>query len=338
MSPLFPFFSPAIVRFFTKRPPCSAEPRRNRIGAFTARLNFNLASLHGIPALLLLLGIDVASAAPSAITISVSPTADCVINGQEGGSFAPVKCQYVVTTNRAWANVQISGIPPWLIASTTFGRTPLTLTLMLDQAYAAQQADGNYLAKITFSNVTSGAGSTTQKALLTITDLPPPPPPPTTMSLSYGGITRDVVGAGENLLADGRLDAEFAITLSESKTITKLTLSNGMGGVWDTVPSNGTWFLGITAAGGTGALLNTPTADANVSGMAFLAYAADAATPTYILPGMTMTVTAQFSDGGTATRSVVIPSTISPPRSGDYLVSNLGDVLTTNIGDRLVPY
>jgi len=165
----------------------------------------------------------------------VSPTADCVINGQEGGSFAPVQCQYVVTSNRKWANVQVSGIPPWLIPSTTFGRTPLTLTLMLDQAYAAQQLDGNYLATITFSNVTSGAGSTSQKALLTITDSPPPPPPPTTMSLSYNGMMRDVVGAGENL-TDGRLDAEFSIALSESKTITKLTMSNGVGGVWDTVP------------------------------------------------------------------------------------------------------
>jgi hypothetical protein len=333
VSPLFPFLNLA-----AQRPPRLAKPRRNQAGAFTTWLKFNLASLHGMPALLLLIGIDVAVAAPSAITISVSPTADCIINGQEGGSFAPVKCEYVVTTNRAWANVQVSGIPPWLIPSTKFGRTPLTLTLMLDQAYAARQADGNYLANITFSNVTSGAGSTTQKALLTITDSPPPPPPPTTMSLNYNGMTRDVVGPGENVLADGRLDAEFAIALSETKTITKLTLSNGVGGVWDTVPSNGAWFLGITAGGGTGVLLNTTTADLNTTGMVFLAYAADAATPTYILPGMTMTFTAQFSDGGTATSSVVIPSPVPSAPSTEYLLSNIGDVLTANSGSRLLRY
>jgi len=129
-----------------------------------------------LPVLLLLLSCGVAVADQSRLTISVSPTTDCVISGQRGGSFAPIECEYVVTTNHRWANVKVSGIPPWLISSTTFGRTPLTVTLALDQNYAAQQLDGNYSATITFSNITSSAGSTTHKALLTVTELPPPPP------------------------------------------------------------------------------------------------------------------------------------------------------------------
>jgi hypothetical protein len=266
----------------------------------------------------------------------VSPSADCVIAGQRGGAFAPIQCEYLVTTDRSWANVKVSGLPPWLIPSTTFGRTPLTVKLALDQTYAAQQLDGNYSATISFSNITGSAGSTTHKALLTVTVLPPPSPPPATILLTYNGRTRDLVGAGEQVPADGRADAEFGITLSVSKTITRLTLINGTGRVWDTVPFNSNWFLGVTDRSGTGVLLNTATANTNVTGTAFLAYAADNASPTYILPGMMMTLTAQFSDGATAKSSVVIPSTSPPPPAGEYLLSDIGQVLTTGTGDRLL--
>jgi hypothetical protein len=132
---------------------------------------------YGLPVLLLLLSLGVAVAAPEPITISLSPT-DCVISGQRGGPFTPIECGYVVTSDRAWANVKVSGIPPWLIPSTTFGRTPMTVTLALDQTYAAQQLDGNYSATISFSNITGSAGSTTHKALLTVTGLLPPPSDP----------------------------------------------------------------------------------------------------------------------------------------------------------------
>jgi hypothetical protein len=134
---------------------------------------------YGLPVLLLLLSLGVCVAAPAPITISVTPTA-CVISGQPGGSFAPPQCVYVVTADRDWANVGVSGIPPWLIASTTFGRTPLTVTLALDQSYAAQQLDGNYSATISFSNITGGAGSTKRGALLMVTELGLSPPPPAT--------------------------------------------------------------------------------------------------------------------------------------------------------------
>jgi hypothetical protein len=136
---------------------------------------------YGLPVLLLLLfSAGIAVADQRRITISVSPTTDCVVSGQQGGSFTPIKCEYVITTNHRWANVKVSGIPPWLVPSTTFGRTPLTVTLALDQTYAAHQQDGNYSARITFSNITSRAGSVTHKALLTVTgssSLPPDPSP-----------------------------------------------------------------------------------------------------------------------------------------------------------------
>jgi hypothetical protein len=137
-----------------------------------------LATRAGAVVLMLLLSAGIAVADHGSTAISVSPTTDCVISGQEGGTFAPIKCEYVITANRRWANIKVSGIPPWLVPSTTFGRTPLTVTLALDQTYAARQADGNYSAKITFSNVTSTAGTVTHKALLTVTGLSSPPPAP----------------------------------------------------------------------------------------------------------------------------------------------------------------
>jgi hypothetical protein len=128
--------------------------------------------------LLLLLSVGFAVADYARITISVSPTTDCIISGQQGGSFTPIQCEYVIKTNHRWANVNVSGIPPWLVPSKTFGRTPLTVTLALKQTYAAQQRDGNYSATITFSNVTSGAGSVTHKALLTVKGSASPPRDP----------------------------------------------------------------------------------------------------------------------------------------------------------------
>jgi hypothetical protein len=153
-----------------------------------------------LPVLLLLLSLGVAVAAPEPITISVSPTADCVISGQQGGSFAPFQCEYLVTTNRAWANVKVSGIPPWLIPSTTFGRTPLTVTLALDHTYAAQQLDGNYSATISFSNITGSAGSTMHKALLTVTELQPPDATATSSVVIQS--TSPPPPSGEYLLSD----------------------------------------------------------------------------------------------------------------------------------------
>jgi hypothetical protein len=175
---------------------------------------------YGIAVVLLLLSVGIAVADQGGITISVSPTTDCVISGQQGGSFAPIKCEYVITTNHRWANVKVSGIPPWLAPSTTFGRTPLTVTLALDQTYAAQQLDGAYSATITFSNITSTAGTVTHKALLTVAGLSPPPPDPSpspsptpsspspTPSPSTSGILLDGFGIVLSDIGGGRLLAQ----------------------------------------------------------------------------------------------------------------------------------
>jgi hypothetical protein len=182
-----------MVNLFVHR--LGADARQYRIAARTPlRVDFGANPLnsalaigatlatqgwYGLPLLLLLLSLGVAVAAPEPITISVSPT-DCVISGQRGGPFTPIECGYVVTSDRAWANVKVSGIPPWLIPSTTFGRTPLNVTLELDQTYASQQLDGTYSATISFSNITGLAGSTTRGSLLTVTELGLSPPPPAT--------------------------------------------------------------------------------------------------------------------------------------------------------------
>jgi hypothetical protein len=131
------------------------------------------------------------------------------------------------------------------------------------------------------------------------------------------------VGEGEVSSPDGQIDAEFGVTLSSSKTITQLVLTSA-GGTWDTVPSNGIWFLGATN-NATSPLLNTASANINITATSFDVYASDASTPTFFNPGNTFTLTATFSDGTSATGSVVIPSS-SPTAALTPASSNASQV------------
>src|SRR5207247_6533683 len=140
--------------------------------------------------------------------------------------------------------------------------------------------------------------------------------PPATVTLAYNGKLRDRVGQGETALrADGALDATLTATGSGSggRTVTGLRLDSNWAsapGVWLTSsPGTGHWVLAaaptldgaVLNAAGTLAV-NFPVAD----GGSFVVFAADYLGSEF-LPGRTLTLTATFSDGSTATASTTLP-------------------------------
>lgn len=81
-----------------------------------------------------------------------------------------------------------------------------------------------------------------------------------TIALNFDGQLRDRVGQAEFALgADSKLDGVFTVTLnggSGNRAVTRLSLTNTPGGIWDTQPFNGHWSLGV-AVGLDTSLVNT---------------------------------------------------------------------------------
>jgi hypothetical protein len=126
------------------------------------------------------------------------------------------------------------------------------------------------------------------------------------------------VGAGSLALgADGALDGTFMVTLSANggRTITRLQLQSSAPGSWDTDGTTSAWVLGVALALD-GALLNDPATMAVsfpvADGGSFRLFAADWADIEF-LPGTTLTVTAVFSDGTSASAATVAMATPSAP-------------------------
>src|SRR5438874_3494958 len=91
--------------------------------------------------------------------------------------------------------------------------------------------------------------------------------PAVTVTLAFNGKLRDKVGGGDTArTGDGALDGTLTMTMSATggRTVTALRLSNGIGGVWDTVSPNGSWLLGV-ATSLDGPLLNDVTTMAVVA-------------------------------------------------------------------------
>src|SRR5436190_9831194 len=159
-----------------------------------------------------------------------------------------------------------------------------------------------------FSDGTTASGTTIAAAT----------PAPPSLTLSYDGKLRDRVQAGNfGLGADGALDGTFTVTLSASggRTITRLQLRSSAPGSWDTDAATSSWLLGVA---GTldGVLLNDPaTVTVNFAvadGGSFRLFAADFANIEFV-PGTTLTVTAVFSDGTTASGTTIAAATPAPP-------------------------
>jgi hypothetical protein len=122
---------------------------------------------------------------------------------------------------------------------------------------------------------------------------------------------RDRVGQGNKALApDGALDGTLTVTLSASggRTVTGLRLDSNAPGTWDTSGS-GFWVLAV-APTLDGALLNAPgTMAVNfpvADGGSFVVFASDYQSSEF-LPGRTLTLTATFADGSTATALTTSP-------------------------------
>ena len=159
---------------------------------------------------------------------------------------------------------------------------------------------------LTVTVVFSDGSSASAATLAAATSAPP------ALAVTYDGKLRDRVGQSSIALgADGGLDGTLTVTLSASggRTITHLQLQSSAPGSWDTDAATSAWVLGV-ASSLDGALLNDPgTMAVNFTvpdGASFRLFAADFANIEFV-PGVTLTVTAVFSDGSSARASVTVP-------------------------------
>ncbi len=153
-----------------------------------------------------------------------------------------------------------------------------------------------------FSDGTSASATTVAVAVA----------PPPVLTLTYDGKLRDRVGTSDlALAADTELDATFTATLSAAggRTITHLQLQSSAPGAWDTQAATPAWVLGV-ASTLDGTLLNDPTTMAVnftvADGGSFYLFAADYADIEFV-SGVTLALTALFSDGSSTTGTVTVP-------------------------------
>ncbi|HTY77655.1 MAG TPA: IPT/TIG domain-containing protein [Candidatus Bathyarchaeia archaeon] len=177
--------------------------------------------------------------------------------------------------------------------------TQVTATLTIASGASAGSRD------VTVTNP-GGAAATLTGGFSVVSATPP------ALTLSYNGLLRDRVGQGDTAAGpDGALDGTFTVTLSASggRTITALRLDSSAPGTWDTIGGNQYWVLGV-AATLDGPLLNAPGSMAVnfpvANGGSFVLFAADYLNGEF-LPGRTLTLTATFSDGSTATATITLP-------------------------------
>src|SRR5947207_582670 len=180
--------------------------------------------------------------------------------------------------------------------------------------FAADWADLEFVSgtRLTVTAVFSDGATATATTIAAATAAPP------SLTLSYDGKLRDRVGPGSlGLGADGALDGTFTVTLSASggRTITRLQLHSSAPGTWDTDAATSAWLLGV-ARTLDGVILNDPATIAVnfavADGGSFRLFAADWAGIEFV-PGTTLTLTATFSDGTTASATTIAAATPAPP-------------------------
>ncbi len=171
--------------------------------------------------------------------------------------------------------------------------------------FAADYQNFEFLPGRTLTLTVTFADGTTATAVTTVPDSP-------ILTLTYNGKLRDRVGQSNTALApDGALDGTLIATLSAAggRTITALRLDSDAPGTWDTSSATGFWALAV-APSLDDALLNAPdTMAVNfpvADGTSLVLFAADYQNLEF-LPGRTLTLTATFSDGTTATAVTTVP-------------------------------
>jgi hypothetical protein len=119
-------------------------------------------------------------------TLQVTPTTDIVATGNQGGPFTPSSFQYQLSATAGTIEYSVSGVPGWLTATPTptSGPVPATVTFTVDQTVASGLARGIYgPTTITFTSST-GLGTQTRTATLTVNAPPLQVTPATNISAS----------------------------------------------------------------------------------------------------------------------------------------------------------
>ena len=126
-----------------------------------------------------------------------------------------------------------------------------------------------------------------------------------TLSVVYDGTTRDMVQTGgtSGNVPDGAPDAEFKLSLSQSKTVTGIWIIYSSAG-WTSNWNGGVGFMGV-AASATGPLLNNPTTALNATGSQFYLYVS----PNWGPQNTTWNVLVNFSDGTSYRTTVTVGAT-----------------------------
>jgi hypothetical protein len=240
-------------------------------------------------------------------TITVSSVAP-----NQGAQGAAVSVTITGTGFAAGATVSVSGTGITASSVMVTSATQITATLTI--------AGGAALGARDVTVTTSGGGTATLTGGFTVASAGPGS---ATLTLTYNGKLRDRVGQDNIALApDGALDGTLTATLSASggRTVTGLRLDSNAPGTWDTTSGTGFWVLAV-AASLDGALLNAPgTMAVNfpvADGGTFVVFASDYQGGEF-LSGRTLTLTATFADGSTATGmttvagAVVTVSSVAP--------------------------
>jgi len=180
--------------------------------------------------------------------------------------------------------------------------------------FAADWADIEFTPGTVLRVTATFSDGTTATAITFATAVVPTEPP--SLALSYDGKPRDRVGQGNlSLGADGTLDGTLTATLRApgGRTITRLQLQSSAPGTWDTDGATSAFALGVAATLDSALLNNPGTMAVNFAvadGGSFQVFAADFAGVAFA-PGLTLTLTATFSDGTTVTAVTIAAS--APP-------------------------
>jgi hypothetical protein len=103
--------------------------------------------------------------------LQVTPTTNMVTAANQGEPFVPSSFQYQLSVPAGSINYSISGVPPWLTASSTSGTASTTVTTVTFtvNASADNLAVGTYgPITITFANSATGQANATVTATLTV--------------------------------------------------------------------------------------------------------------------------------------------------------------------------
>lgn len=137
---------------------------------------------------------------------------------------------------------------------------------------------------------------------------PTPAPTPLNLQLYYEGKLRDRVSQSESVTGDGALDATFNVALpffNNSGSIADITLDRGDGPVWDTIPNNGLWTLGVAPSYDAPMVVSSGGIGFSpASGSSFKIFASDAAN--FFAAGKTFKLTVRFRDGTVGTGAVTL--------------------------------